>query len=489
MTAVLCAVLLAFLTYFVAVLLTGASPVVGDVSAVVIPTVVTILLLRFRPLAYIGYFLFLVLGQSFFTGVSLRFVDAEPSFFVTEIKTTAIVIAFFYLIVPIYRYLLNAPSLLCAVILYVASIGVSVRALDPGALAYGRNFIAPAIMLIVIIVLTGRMSADNRLRLFENFLAVTVGFLVVGNIAELLMGSHEWRTLLSADDQKSLGSLSTETFFFGFTLPRAGGVMVEPVTSGYIAGAALVGVILVAVRRYRAQRRWWLTPLCLGLGAAFVLVTAATKASLLMFAVAIGAYVLTLLLRGRHAWAVVLGTWVGSMLAILAYMALTKGIKPVLGLWSDPLSLIGGDSTPIHLAGLVFGLKSALENLVGAGLGNGGNFSRYFSGAEERPPYAEWLASGSESAVGVLAYQLGLLGLIAFLLLIFALGRVLGSNSTVLLAVWSSTALMAESMFGPLVAALFMLGAGLLREDQESSWMDKLLVRTFSAKRTNHDGT
>lgn len=479
---------LAFATYLMPILLSSMSSVIGNVAAVILAGGVTIGLLARHPVPYVIYSLFLVLGQTVFTGVVLGTVNVEPSFVVVEIKTVSFTVAFLMLAVRIVRYLLTKPTLLCAVAVYGASIGVSVRTLDASSLAYGRNFLVPMMIALIAVVLLQDLNPNSRRNLFEKILATFVSLLVIGNLLELVLGSGTWRTLVSAADQRSLGSLSTETSFFGLVLPRAGGMMVEPVTSGYIAGAALVGVILMAFKHDRTRRMWWVLPVLSGLGSVFVLVTAATKASLLMIVVAIGAQALSLILRGRHAWIVILGTWIGSLVAILSYMSLRNGVQAVLGVWDRPLSLIGGDSTPIHLAGLIFGLKSAITDFFGNGLGVGGNFSRFFDGIDKRPPYEVWLSSGSESAVGVLAYQTGLFGLLAFVGLLVAAGRVWGRKSTLILAVWSSTALMAESMFGPLVAALFMIGAAMLMESTAPSRLDNLLTRLLFKKRKLHNG-
>jgi len=94
-----------------------------------------------------------------------------------------------------------------------------------------------------------------------------------------------------------------------------------------------------------------------------------------------------------------------------------------LGVVTSSLSLayVLDGSNRVHLRGLMGGISSVVSSSIdnkifGFGLGSGGNLAR--AELEDGPVSEGWLASGSESGVGVLTYQFGFLGLTVFLLLI-----------------------------------------------------------------------
>lgn len=459
----------ACLVYGIPILVSEMSGITGSILSVVLSGGLAAATLWLAPGTFITYWLSLVLTQSLWTGLWSAPFDHAPSLVITESKTVAAAVAAVWLAPKLLAYLRRKAVIGIAVVGFIAALAISVRSVGPGTLAYARNFLVPIFIALVVLVLTQAWERRSRIRLLTLLTVTTTALLALGTIAELLLGTRVWRALLNTDKQASLSSLSTETSFFGLPFERIGGLMVEPVTSGYIAGTALVILVLLAIERGRAPFRQHLPFLATGVVAFAVMALAATKASLLMLVLAVLAFAAARFLTGRARYAVIPVTWTATLVMILAYMALTKGVAPVARLWQDPLALIGDDSTAIHLAGLVFGFQYAIGHIIGAGLGVGGNFSRNFSETGERPPYQEWLSSGSESAIGVLSYQLGLIGLVLFTVMIAVIGRAWGRASIVLLGVWSATALLAESMFGPLVAALFMIGAALLREDDSVS--------------------
>jgi len=78
----------------------------------------------------------------------------------------------------------------------------------------------------------------------------------------------------------------------------------------------------------------------------------------------------------------------------------------------------------IHLSGLLGALRSVTsgtiqELLFGFGIGAGGNLARISSTSQEHG----WLSSGSESGIGILVYQLGIVGLSLYLALIFLIDK------------------------------------------------------------------
>lgn len=84
-------------------------------------------------------------------------------------------------------------------------------------------------------------------------------------------------------------------------------------------------------------------------------------------------------------------------------------------------SIVDG-SNRMHLYGLIGGFTTLFaagikEVVAGFGLGNGGNMARHYV---EGGAYGDgWLGSGSESGIGVIAYQLGFVGLLLFAMLLW----------------------------------------------------------------------
>ncbi|WP_029153993.1 hypothetical protein [Microbacterium gubbeenense] len=461
--AIICFILSAA-SYTVPIVVNELGAVFGDVTSILIVIALSAGLMMVSPFLFLTYWMFLVLTQAWWTGFVSSFFDSSPSLAVTESKTVAIVVATIIAIPRIVQYLQSQRFLACAILLYFLTIVISIRDITPEAIAYARNFVVPFLISLVVISSTTAFSQRLRRNYFRFIVSATLLLLAIGSLAEHIVGTARWRHTLNADNQASLESLSTWTNFFGIRFERIGGLMVEPVTSGYVAGGAVVGAILLFVTSSEKSRRALVLLSASILVGGFVLISAATKASLLMVAIAVLAYLIAILVpvRGNSAF-VIVGTWIISLAMILTYLGLDKGFEGIFNLWREPMGLIGGDSTAIHLAGLVYGIQGGLNRIFGNGLGVGGNFQRNFADELSELDFATWLASGSESGVGVLAYQLGLVGLIAFVLLLVVMGNSWGRPATVLLAVWSATSLLAESMMGPLVAALFFVGAALLK--------------------------
>lgn len=132
-------------------------------------------------------------------------------------------------------------------------------------------------------------------------------------------------------------------------------------------------------------------------------------------------------------------------------------------------------SNRVHLRGLIGGMKSALSDgyvaaLFGHGLGSGGNLAR--AELVDGPVSAAWLASGSESGIGVLVYQLGFCGLALFLLLLYRIVHALrslqdrllsaGAGVVALCAAWASNMLLQEDLVNVSVCSLMLMGIVIL---------------------------
>jgi hypothetical protein len=132
-------------------------------------------------------------------------------------------------------------------------------------------------------------------------------------------------------------------------------------------------------------------------------------------------------------------------------------------------------SNRVHLRGLLGGIQSILSagilaKGIGFGLGSGGNLAR--TELEGGPYSGGWLASGSESGIGVLVYQLGSIGVLLFLVLawraLFAYKGLNGIHRTnacavvALCAAWFSNMLLQEDLINVTIASQMLLAVILL---------------------------
>jgi len=283
---------------------------------------------------------------------------------------------------------------------------------------------------------------------------MTTIWLVAGTVGEMFFTTPIWRRAFHTDTLGGLNSLARSTDFAGYKFSRFGGLLFEPVNAGYVAASVIVIVLLL---RARIPDSTFSDAMIL-VGCCFVLVMAATKNGLLMFFVA--AVAMGLVRRQVRPPFVLVLSWLLAFVTTLIYITWIKGVEYLFTVFHDPIGVSGGESTSIHMAGLISGTQSLINNPVGHGIGSGGNFLKVFNG----PSPDGYLSTGAESAIGTLAYQGGLASLVGFVILLLALSRHLGGLSTVALAVWSAGALFSEAFFGPIALSVLVTAAGLLSD-------------------------
>jgi len=448
--------------------------------------VVSVLLARRDARAFLVFWVTTALTQNLFVGIWLA--SGQPGGLLwTEAKSISAVAAAVALSPRIGSLLRRQPTVLFAFCAYGLAGLASVRWISPGAVAYGRNFALPLVLALLAYALVQGIDLRTRARWVYQISALAIAFLALGNLLEIFVGTLRWRSVLNADSLGSVSALSTDTPVLGMSVGRAGGFLLEPVTTGYVAtGAVIALLVAVQVRSELFPKKprspWsaclmkWQTWAILG---GLVIASSGTKSSGLTLMAAFIMYVAARKLRPSRTGFAVVGVWAMSVLSVFLYMTIAKPSVLRYGL-SDPLQIIGGDSTTYHWAGLVLGLRGSWSPPWGAGLGDGGNFYYNFHPDAPKLP-AEWLGSGSESGIGVLAHQLGLIGLVAFAVLIVALASRWGAASAVMLVAWSAGALFGESYFGPLVAWAFVVPAGLLalQEGEEMAALPQAAVLAY----------
>lgn len=453
--------LCALITFGIPLILGAAvDPTTAGLVAALIVVGLSIVLFFLDSRLFFVYWISLVLLQNVVSGLwySSSLQESVP-LMVTEAKSVALATGGILALGQIFTLIRAHMWLAVGLALYLAGILVNVSSLDVVALANLRNFLTPLAILFLAISQAMRCSADERDDFVRTILTISAAWLALGTLGELLVGTAEWRQLFSADAIGGLNSLSVTTSLFGFEFSRVGGVLIEPVNNGYVA-ASVIAVLLV--HRYYMARSYATVLFATILACSvFALFFSSTRNPLLMFVVGILAVYCLRVLR-LHPAATLMLSWVAAFFATLSYVVLVAGPQYALSVWSEPLeSVVDTESTTVHMAGLIAGFKSLAEVPLGHGLGSGGNFLRIF---DDEMTWTEWLTTGSESSWGTMAYQLGILAILGFVLVLFATGHMLGGAGTVLLAVWSAAALFTEHFFGPIGSSVILVATGFVAE-------------------------
>lgn len=453
--------LCALITFGIPLVLSTAtgSTTTGLVAALIVVGLSGVLFVLDSRLFFV-YWINLVLLQNVVSGLWYSSSSSEAiPLMVTEAKSVALATGGILALGPVLTLVRAHKGLAVGLGLYLVAIVTNVTSLDVVALANLRNFLTPLAMLFLAMSQAVRYSADERDDFVRTILTISAGWLALGTLGELLVGTAEWRHLLSADAIGGLNSLSVTTSLFGIEFSRVGGVLIEPVNNGYVA-ASVIAVLLV--HRYYMARSYSTVLFSTILACSvFALFFSSTRNPLLMFVVGILAVYCLRVLKLQPAAALML-SWVAAFVATLAYIVLVAGPQYAFTVWSDPLgAVVNDESTTVHVAGLIAGFTGLWEAPLGHGLGSGGNFLRIF---DDEMTWTEWLTTGSESSWGTMAYQLGILAILGFVLLLVATGSLLGGPGTVLLAVWSAAALFTEHFFGPIGSSVILVATGFVAD-------------------------
>lgn len=458
------ALLLAFLSLVAPSMAGAALPEAAvAITALGVVGLSTAALARDHFALYLLYWLALVLFQNLFAGAFDLQGEAPVPLVVTEAKTISAVIAAVVNAPSIVALFRRFPSLFLATAIYLVLVAANVGQLTTPAIAYGRNFLFPVIFLVLLAAKAREMTRIDRLRLLQFLLYFSSFVLGAGAVLEWLLSTELWRDSLNASQNGTLNSLATNTTILGVEFQRFGGFLIEPINQGYLAASVVVALVLLALARpsVTSQPLFWFAVISAGLA----LVMSVAKNGALMFALAAVALVLTRYVR--RSWVAISLTALAGFIATMFYASTIQGADYLVRAFTDPLGAVGGDSSTFHVAGLITGVSASFANFpLGAGLGQGGNFSRIERGETGLRFYEGWLDTGAESAWGVVAYQIGLPALVVFVLILVLLGERLGRFATVLLAVWFAAATYSEAFTGPISSSILLMSAVLLGDSE-----------------------
>lgn len=423
-------------------------------SCVVIVIALSAVTMVVDPRLFLFYWINLAILQNALAGFWFGETAGSVPLAVTEAKTVAVLAAMPFCSNPLARMLRQSKWIGGGLLIYCLGLAISIRNWDIATAANLRNFVMPLAVLFVAFACGTKLSGPDRLWCLRSIASMTTVWLVAGTVGEVIFSTPVWRQTFHTDTLGGLNSLARTTSFLGLEFSRFGGFLFEPINAGYVASSIIVVIFLL--RSEVRESRY--TALMIVAGCSLVIALAATKNGLLMFLVA--AVGIWLVRRQVHPSFVLGLSWFVAFFATLLYIASIKGSSYILGVFRDPIGLAGGESASIHMAGLVSGFQSLIDDPLGHGVGSGGNFLKVFKG----PSPDGYLSTGAESALGTLAYQGGIASVLGFFILLLALASNLGGRSTVALAVWSAGALFSEAFFGPISLSVLVTAAGLLSQ-------------------------
>lgn len=277
-------------------------------------------------------------------------------------------------------------------------------------ISYARNYI-----FFYIVFMVGRsiiVDKEKIKELAKFYIYVALFVISFGVIGEVFFSKEIWEEIFGvkyAFQAKGLnlnGELPSmwRTLILGFDVPRMVSTYMEPVNLSYfMASAAIISIFF----------KW----------------TNNKKIRIITGVILIVGQILTF---GKGGVLLLLST-IGS---ILIYMILTMLFKERINISMKfniikllvviGIVIIGiiyyyfiGDSAAPHFWGIINGFNKIIENPLGYGLGSGGNFANIFGVVGHQ----EWLESGSESALISIGYQLGILGMIFFIVIFEIISR------------------------------------------------------------------
>lgn len=407
------AILLALPLYFAVVLPEGIAAAIIGWSILMMVYLAVSETLEGKPALALATLLVLLLMQNLLIGFSLNFVE-RPSrtvlLLAIEAKTIYALTAFGALVLVrrkkrIDRRLRSRLLVaFCLIVLACLTAMVSERGEAFTVAAYIRNFLTPLLYVSIGLLLAGLSG-----KAIEDWVSLIAAFVVVATpftLAQLGFPS-QWENLLNIGTIEAVkGPISSLGGLPGlFSVPRSAGMVGEGVNAAYAFGTFTL--ILFSQRRYiTAALSFFLCLLAFGKGGMLLLVAAAGLYFLVKRIAGTGLKVSARLVVGLAI--------VGTAIVFLAYVVPDR----------DPFdrgAFNTASSAEVHILGLKYGLDGLRYQLLGHGVGIGGNFSDIASGSTLSPE--TWIRSGSESAVGVVSFQLGVLGLSSMLLFFFFAAR------------------------------------------------------------------
>jgi len=274
---------------------------------------------------------------------------------------------------------------------------------------YFLNSFVP--MFLILFILTHLLLLKERFNIQKSFkkylnptLTVVIGFILISYIFGLILYFNKWEVF----DIGTLYSLKGYQPIEG--LPRSWWAQIEniafirfpitlenPIVAGYLS--AFLSMIMIYFSKYILAFLFFI----------FTIFSFSKAAIIYLFLYMVIIISSRLSFIFKKIFLKIFNSITMITLLIIAYLGLQMGISAILK-----------TSASIHLLGLTLpfismGEYSFIEILCGHGIGSGGNFLKAAMGSQIG--FIEWLESGSESGIGSIFFQLGLLGLLSIIVI------------------------------------------------------------------------
>jgi hypothetical protein len=305
--------------------------------------------------------------------------------------------------------------------------------------AYGRNFTAFVFALAIGASARAQDRRSDTTTRFARFAAIAVIAFAVSSAVEWMIPDW-WDGPLNLGQIAAIkGPFSRTTDFFG-SVTRLQSLVGEPVNSAYILG----WLTLLSI-----ARGWWLFAFASAVQMFFTF----GKGGLILTAVGVLLFIVTNGFKRDR-------TTVARALVVVG--AALIGAVAYLGVSASGAAIVELPTLGPHFVGLLSGVANAAASPLGRGLGVGGNLSDVFAlTGRETAVNAAAAGLSSESAVGVLATQLGVAGLILYAITQAELLRLLWSRLRL-----SSDPVARRDIGMSFASVLALLLTGLLQENQ-----------------------
>lgn len=277
-------------------------------------------------------------------------------------------------------------------------------------IGYARNFILFYIIYVVgRTIIKSKFEFDSLLKFFIGLVTFVVFF---GLIGSMFFDETIWKNIFGVQYAYAAKGLTLDgnlpsmwrTYLFGLDLPRMVSTYMEPVNLSYLLAS---GFLISLFSTWTTNKLLKITiSVLIGIGTVLTVGKGGILLALIGISIYIGYCILTKLKFIKLS---------SNNIYYLVLVVLLLGISG----FSVFYYIFVGDSARPHFWGIINGFNKIMEHPFGYGLGSGGNLANIFGVVN----HAEWLNTGSESALISIGYQLGIQGVLLFVILLILMSK------------------------------------------------------------------
>jgi len=266
-------------------------------------------------------------------------------------------------------------------------------------------------MFVILFILTHLLLLKEKFNIQKSFkkylnptLVVIIGFVLISYIFGLILYFDKWEvfdigTLYSLKGYEPLKGLPRSwwaqienIYFFRFPI-----TLENPIVAGYFS--AFLTMVMIYFSKYILAFVFFI----------FTIFSFSKAAIIYLFLYMVAIIFSRLSFVFKKIFLKIFNSTIMITFLIMTYLGFQMYISNIIN-----------TSASVHLLGLTLpfiNIKeySFIEILCGHGIGSGGNFLKAAMGS--KVGFIEWLESGSESGIGSIFFQLGLLGLLSIIVI------------------------------------------------------------------------